>query len=96
MDIAAQWETSQAADLALGEEIIADPTLDGLERLGRPLTNREIAALLLYRQHVADDPEECCGIGMRDDGWCEHKRAMCPLFKRAMRIEREMFSEQAN
>lgn len=39
----------------LGEEVANDPTLDGFERQGRPLTNLEMYAARKYRQQTATD-----------------------------------------
>jgi len=42
----------------LGEEVANDPTLDGFERQGRPLTNLEMYAARKYRQQKASETLE--------------------------------------
>lgn len=40
---------SDAEMLALGKEVCEDPTLGGMMRQGRPLTNREFGAILMFK-----------------------------------------------
>ena len=43
-------ERSESDLLELGREVEEDPTLDGMSRAGRPLTNTEMSAAMLYRR----------------------------------------------
>lgn len=70
--------------LALGIEVATDQSAKGMERQGRPLTNREMSAVLFLNatlKRICIDQGQCCGVpdGATSDGFCFGTTAKCPL-----------------
>jgi len=91
------WRLAMTPELLeLGRQVATDPTCRDM-RIGptqRLLTNVEMdAAAIWLRWQVLDriNRDGCCGGTMSMSGRCSETGRYCQLFKRAQRIERQVF-----